>query len=203
MSGIVDTVRGSLRTLATTLSWSPVSLRGLDIAWIGVAVPAVDSGGRPWVWEVVTPRDFEALPGLCEDPMVLPVAQDTVVVSVSHADHSGPLLRMQVPVSETPDQVVVDHDKLPGEPWSFSLETGWTTEALKNAAQSWIDLEAGGVARLESLEPPLPREDAYAFSSRINIQSSAMDRLLTLDPDESAAVSGALSHIHEALEPFR
>lgn len=135
--------------------------------------------------------------------MVLPVPQDTVVVSVTHADHSGPLLRMQVPVSDTPDQVVVDHDKLPGDPWRFSLETGWTTEALKNAAQGWIDLEAGGVARLESLEPPVPREEAYNFSSRINIQSSALDRLLTLDPDDSAAISGALNHIHEALAPFR
>jgi hypothetical protein len=203
MSGIVDTVRDSLRTLSTTLSWAPVSLRGLDIAWVGMAVPAVDSGGRPWVWEVVTPHDFGAMPHLCEDPMVLPVVQDTVVVSVSHADHSGPLLRMQVPVSETPEHVVVDHDLLPGEPWNFSLETGWTTEALKNAAQGWIDTEAGGAARLESLEAPAPREETYGFSSRINIQSSAMDRLLTLHPDDSAAISGALSHIHEALEPFR
>lgn len=203
MSGIVDTVRGSLRALATTLTWSPVSLRGLDIAWVGMAVPAVDSGGRPWVWEVVTPQAFEAMPHLCEDPMVLPVTQDTVVVTVTHADHSAPILRMQVPVNETPDQVVVDHDKLPGEPWQFSLETGWTTEALKNAAQSWIDLEAGGIARLESLEPPVPREESYNFSSRINIGSSALDRLLTLDPDDSAAVSGALTHIHEALEAFR
>lgn len=155
------------------------------------------------MWEVVTPHDFGKMGHLCDDPMVLPVPQDTVVVSVSHADHSGPLLRMQVPVSETPDHVVVDQDKLPGEPWTFSLETGWTTEALKNAAQAWIDLEAGGVARLESLEPPLPREDSYSFSSGINIGSGALDRLLTLDPDDSAAVSGALTHIHEALEAFR
>lgn len=203
MSGIVDTVRGSLRALSATLTWSPVSLRGLDIAWVGVAVPAVDSGGRPWVWEVVTPHDFGSMPHLCEDPMVLAVPQDTVVVSVAHADHSGPLLRMQVPVSETPDHVLVDQDKLPGEPWTISLETGWTSEALKNAAQAWIDLEAGGLARLESLEPPAANEESYNFSSRINIASSALDRLLTLDPDESAAVSGALTHIHEALEAFR
>lgn len=207
MTVIADTVRTSLRVVAEStvapLQWSPVSLRGLDIAWVGMAVPAVDSAGRPWVWEVVRPVDFESSAMLQDDPMVLPVAQDTVVVSVHHADHSGPIVRMQVPVSSPVETVEVDGSFLPGYPWSFAIDTGWTAGALGSAAQCWIDREVGPHARLETPEPALPDEASYQLTERIAIESGAFDRLLTLDPHDAAVVSSSLSLIHDALATFR
>lgn len=201
----MDAVRASLRSLGDDerLHWSPVALRGLDFAWVGMAVPSVDSAGRPWVWEVVRPDDFETRALLQDDPMVLPVAQDTIVVSVLHADHSGPIMRMQVPVSCPVESVEVDGSALPGHPWSFSIETGWTAGAIGTAAQCWIDREVGGAARLETPEPALPEESSFRLTERINIESSAFDRLLTLDPHDAAVVSSSLANIHDALSVYR
>ncbi|MBM3639125.1 MAG: hypothetical protein FJW98_06790 [Actinobacteria bacterium] len=203
MFGLVDTVKQSLARLSDVLTWQPVSLKGLDIAWVGMQVPAIDSAGRPWVWEVVTPDQFAQTPLLHDDPMVLPVQQDTVVVTVNHADHSGPIVRMQVPVTRVPEHVAVDRRALPQGAWTFGLETGWTTQALGTAAQCWIDREVGCNARLNMDEPTLESQDSYQLSPSINIEASAFDRLLTLAPDEAAVVSSALCAIHEALEPYR
>lgn len=202
MGGIVDLVKQSLSTARTTLTWNPVSRRGLDIAWVGMQVPEIDTGGRPWVWEVVTPRDFDAH-GLGDDPMVLPVVQDTVVITVNHSDHSGPIVRMQVPVSDVPDGLEVDGHIVPGKPWSFVMETGWTTQALGHAAQAWIDREVGSPVRLDPHECPDPQASSFQFSPRIAIESAAFDKLLTLAPHEAAVVSSALGHIHDALQPYR
>lgn len=206
MSRVVDAVRASLHAMGggeQPLRWSPVALRGLDIAWVGMAVPAVDSAGRPWVWEVVRPDDFESRALLQDDPMVLPVAQDTVVVSVLHADHSGPIVRMQVPVSCPVETVEVDGASLPGHPWSFAIETGWTAGAIGSAAQCWIDRETGGSARLETPEPSLDEDSSFRLNERINIESAAFDRLLTLDPHDAAVVSASLASIHDALGAYR
>lgn len=168
-----------------------------------MAVPSVDSAGRPWVWEVVRPDDFESHSLLQDDPMVLPVAQDTVVVSVLHADHSGPIVRMQVPVSAPVETVEVDGSTLPGHPWSFSIETGWTAGAIGSAAQCWIDREVGSGAKLETPEPSLSEDASFRLTERINIESSAFDRLLTLDPHDAAVVSSSLASIHDALSVYR
>lgn len=203
---IVSDVKKSLTTLPEQidlLSWQPVSLRGLDIAWVGMHVPAIDTKGRPWVWEVVTPEQFCETTILHDDPMVLSVAQDTVIIDVRHADHSGPIVRMQVPVNQTPDLLELDANTLPGHPWQFSLQTGWTAHALGTAAQVWIDREVGCHAKLDTHEPSLGSIDRYQLSPSISIESAAFDRLLTLAPDDAAAVTSALGSIHEALETFR
>ena len=110
---------------------------GLDVAWVGMNVPVIDTGGRPWVWEVVTPTQYNASVRMQDDPMVLPVAHDTVVAEVNHRDHSGPIMRMQVPVTHAPDAISLPAE--PAGPWSVRLETGWTVQALGSAAQCWID----------------------------------------------------------------
>ncbi len=203
---IISDVKKSLTTLPQeidVLSWQPVSLRGLDIAWVGMHVPVIDTKGRPWVWEVVTPEQFSDTTILHDDPLVLSVAQDTVIIDVHHADHSAPIVRMQVPVTETPDLLELDANTLPGHPWKFTLQTGWTAHALGTAAQKWIDREVNCLAKLETHEPSPDSIDRYQLSPSISIESAAFDRLLTLTADDAAAVTSALGSIHEALEPFR
>lgn len=174
---------------------------GLDVAWVGMNVPVIDTGGRPWVWEVVTPTQYNASARMQDDLMVLPVAHDTVVAEVNHRDHSSPIMRMQVPVTEAPEYI-----NLPAEaagPWSVRLETGWTVQALGSAAQCWIDRESPGTARLETPKPPLPARQRYQLHPAIDFESSAFDRLLTLDPDDAATVTSLLSLVHDALTPYR
>ena len=55
----VDGVRRSLAEQQHALPWRRVTVPGLNVAWVGLNVPALDTGGRPWVWEVVTPRQYE------------------------------------------------------------------------------------------------------------------------------------------------
>jgi hypothetical protein len=174
---------------------------GLDVAWVGMNVPVIDTGGRPWVWEVVTPTQYNVSTRMQDDPMVLPVAHDTVVAEMNHRDHSGPIMRMQVPVTHAPDSISLPAE--PAGPWSVSLETGWTIQALGSAAQCWIDRESPGTARLETPEPPLPARQRYQLHPAIDFESSAFDRLLTLDPDDAATVTSLLSLVHDALTPYR
>lgn len=200
---LMESVKSSLSVITRPVPWQPVSLKGLDIAWVGMHVPDINANGRPWVWEVVTPSQFSDTPILHDDPMVLPVAQDTVVVNVSHPDHSGPIVRMQVPVREAPDMIEVNADALPGHPWEFSVETGWTARCLETAAQKWIEREVGVGPCLDSNEQQLDSSERYQLSPSISIESAAFDRLLSLAPDDAAVVSSALCHIHEALDPYR
>lgn len=200
---LMETVKSSLAAVTHPVPWQPISLKGLDIAWVGMRVPDIDTNGRPWVWEVVTPSQFSDTPILHDDPMVLPVAQDTVIVNVNHPDHSGPIVRMQVPVREAPDVIEVGADALPGHPWEFSVETGWTARCLEAAAQEWIDREVGFGPRLDSNEPTIESTERYQISPSISIESSAFDRLLSLAPHDAAVVSSALCNIHEALDPYR
>lgn len=174
---------------------------GLDVAWVGMNVPVIDTGGRPWVWEVVTPTQYNASARMQDDLMVIPVAHDTVVAEVNHRDHSGPIMRMQVPVTKTPDAI-----RLPTEldsAWSVHLETGWTIQTLGMAAQCWIDRESPGTARLDSPEPPLSAHQLYQLHPAIDFESCAFDRLLTLDLDDAATVTSLLSSVHEALISYR
>lgn len=173
------------------------------MAWVGMNVPSIDTGGRPWVWEVVTPAQYAASTRLREDPMVLSVAQDTVIVEITHADLPGAAMRMQVPVRQAPESISLDVDDERGSPWTIRLETGWSAQSLSAAAQSWIDREAPGSACLETPTPLLRETHRYALHPNIDIESAAFDLLLTLDPDEAAAVTSLLAKVHEALEPYR
>lgn len=176
---------------------------GLGLPWVGMNVPDIDTGGRPWVWEVVTPDQWEDSELLREDPMVLPLRQDAVLAEVTHEDHSGPIVRMQVAVRETPDEVTLPHGLDPDGPWGVRLRTGWTVQALGDAAQCWIDRETPGGPRLATREPDLSGRRLYQLHPSIDIEGAAMDRLLTLGPDDAATVTSILTMVHQALDPWR
>lgn len=203
MQPIVDEVKRSLAEHHEELSWRQVTMPDLDVPWVGMNVPALETGGRPWVWEVVTPDQYEASPRLQEDPLVLPVAHDTVVAEINHIDHTGPLMRMQVPVRTTPESVTVHTGLSASSPWSVRLQAGWTAHALGTAAQCWIDREAPGTARIHTPEPSISRDNRYQLNQSMDIESGAFDLLLTLKPDDAAVVTSLLRRIHSALSPYR
>lgn len=200
---IVEEVKRSLAEQHSSLSWRRVTMPGLSVAWVGLNVPTVETGGRPWVWEVVTPDQYDSSQRLQDDPLVLSVAHDTVVAEISHADHSGPIVRMQVPVRETPSEISLTGPRSHAGHWNVRLETGWTLQTLGAAAQCWIDREAPGTARLQTPAEPVSSPQLYQLHPAINIESAAFDHLLTLDPDDAAEVTSLLSQVHEALRPYR
>lgn len=200
---IVDEVKRSLAEHCETLAWRQVTMPNLDVPWVGMNVPALDTGGRPWVWEVVTPHQYASSPRLQEDPLVLSVAHDTVIAEINHVDHTGPIMRMQVPVSETPESITLHTGLSASSPWSIRLETGWTAHAISTAAQCWIDREVPGTATLSTPEPSISSDNLYQLNPSMEIESAAFDRLLTLKPDEAAVVTSLLRRVHAALQPFR
>ena len=203
MGTFVDGVRRSLAEQQHALPWRRVTVPGLNVAWVGLNVPALDTGGRPWVWEVVTPRQYDASVRMQQDPMVLPVAHDTVVAEINHTGHTRPILRMQVPVQEAPEAIAVPSALTSEDPWTVRLESGWTIQALGAAAQSWIDREAPGTARLTIAEPRIEAHQRYKLHPAIDIESAAFDHLLTLDPDDAATVTSLLALVHDALLSYR
>ena len=184
------------------MTWRRVTMPGLDVAWAGMNVPSIETGGRPWVWEIVTPDQYVSSDRMQDDPLVLPVEQDAVVVQVRHADRSGAIVRMQVPVRESLTAFELPIAPVVG-PWAVSLEAGWTVQALGTAAQCWIDRETDGKARLDTPAPQPPAHPLYKLHPAIDIESAAFDRLLTLDPDDAAVVTMLLARVHDALRPFR
>ena len=200
---LVEEVKRSLAEQQTSLSWQRVTMPGLSVAWVGLHVPTVDTGGRPWVWEVVTPQQYESSERLQNDPLVLSVAHDVVIVEMCHPDSSRPLLRMQVPVHTVPETLVVPLSASQAHPWTVRLETGWTIQALAGAAQCWIDREVPGLARLQTPAEPNSAPQLYQLHPAINIESAAFDHLLTLDPHDAAVVTSVLAHVHDALQPYR
>ncbi|MGA0862536.1 MAG: hypothetical protein ACO3RB_01450 [Ilumatobacteraceae bacterium] len=203
MSSMLESVKRSLAELASPLTWRRVSLPGLNVPWVGMNVPDIDTGGRPWVWEVVTPSQWDASDAMRDDPMVLPLRQDAVLAEVTHDDHSGPIVRMQVAVRETPEHVLLPRSLDPDGPWGVRLRTGWTVQSLGEAAQCWIDRESPGGPRIVSHEPIPASHDRYQLHPEIDIESGALDRLLTLGPDDAATVTSILAMVHEALDPYR
>ena len=203
VSTFVDGIKRSLAEHPETLPWRRVTVPGLAVAWVGLNVPALDTGGRPWVWEVVTPHQYQTSPRMQSDPMVLPVAHDTVIAEISHDQSAHAVLRMQVPVRYAPDTVAISHSPASDGSWSVHLESGWTVQALATAAQAWIDRESPGTARLDILEPPLQAHQRYKLHPAIDIESAAFDHLLTLNPDDAATVTSLLARVHDALLEYR
>ena len=203
MRTFVESVKQSLAERLEPLTWRRVTLPGLQVPWVGMNVPDIDTGGRPWVWEVVTPDQWDNSPRLQNDPMVLPLAQDAVLAEVTHEDHSGPIVRMQVPVRETPTAIRLPRGLDPNGPWGVRLRTGWTAQSIGEAAQCWIDRETDGTARLATREPDVNGRRLYQLHPAIDIEGSAFDRLLTLNPDDAAVVTSLLSMVHDALDPYR
>lgn len=176
---------------------------GLSVAWVGLHVPMVDTGGRPWVWEVVTPDQYERSERLQNDPLVLSVAHDVVIVEMTHVEDAHPALRMQVPVTSVPESVLLPRSVSDTHPWLVRLETGWTVQALAAAAQCWIDREVPGQPRLQVPAEPVSPPQLYQLHPAINIESAAFDHLLTLKPHEAAVVTSVLATVHDALQPYR
>lgn len=185
------------------MGWRRVTVPGLSTPWVGLNVPVLDTGGRPWVWEVLTPEVYDASDEARRDPLVLRAHHDAVITEVHHRDHETPVVRMQSPVSTTPIDVRLVPGPDPASPWSVRLSTGWTMEALASAAQSWIDREAPGSAPLAPPAPPVHAPEHYQLHPAIRIESGAFDLLLTLDSDDAAEVTSLLSMVHEALVPYR
>ncbi|MFM8553812.1 MAG: hypothetical protein ACKOBO_04255 [Acidimicrobiales bacterium] len=200
---LVDGIRESFSRLSCPVTWKRVSVPGLPVAWAGMQVPAVDTGGRPWVWEVVTPEQYDTSDALRDDILVLPVQHDAVVVKVTHRDHSGPIVRMQIPVDRAPDHLVVEGLPREDNPITVTLERGWTVEAMGSAAQAWIDRETDSSATLKSPETLPSTGPRYRLHPDFDFESAAFDRLLTLDHDDAASVTSLLARIHEALKPYR
>ncbi len=203
MQTIVEEVKRSLAEQQSSLSWQQVTMPGLSVAWVGLHVPMVDTGGRPWVWEVVTPQQYESSERLQNDPLVLSVPHDVVIVEMNHPDPTRPLLRMQVPVQVVPDTLVVPRSIAEARPWTVRLETGWTVQALGAAAQCWIDREVPGQPRLQIPTEPISPPQLYQLHPAINIESAAFDHLLTLDPHDAAVATSVLATVHDALQPYR
>lgn len=176
---------------------------GLSVSWVGLHVPMVDTGGRPWVWEVVTPEQYDNSERLQNDPLVLSVAHDVVIVEMSHPDLEDLTLRMQVPVTTVPDTLVVPRSVADVHPWTIRLETGWTAQALVAAAQHWINREVPGQPRLQTPAAPISAPQLYQLHPAINIESAAFDHLLTLKPHDAAVVTSVLAAVHDALQPYR
>lgn len=203
MQTFVEGVRRSLAEQHDSLSWRRVTMPGLDVAWVGMNVPAIETGGRPWVWEVVTPRQYNESTRMQQDPMVLSVPHDAVVAEVRHSEFAHPIVHMQVPVRCAPEAVALAHDLAPNSPWSLRLQVGWTVQTLGDAAQCWIDREVPGSARLRTPQPAISTSERYKLHPAIDIESAAFDRLLTLEPHDAAVVTSLLARIHEALLPYR
>lgn len=203
MLTIVEEVKRSLAEQTSSLSWRRVTMPGLSVAWVGMNVPTIETCGRPWVWEVVTPDQYDTSARLQNDPLVLSVAHDVVIAEVLHDDHTAPVVRMQVPVRRAPESVSIPQGPAQGTPWSLRMETGWSVGALGAAAQCWIDREVPGNARLQTPVEPHSPHRLYQLHPSINIESAALDHLLTLGLDEAAVVTSLLSQVHEALQPYR
>lgn len=185
------------------MTWRRVTVPGLHTPWVGMHVPVIDTGGRPWVWEVVTPDVYDTSDVMREDPMVLRLAQDAVITEVYHRDIGGPVVRMQSPVVVAPSGLTLVPGPDPYGPWDLRISTGWTVDALVGAAQSWIDHETPGSAVLSVPSPCAQPPADYELHPAMRFESAAFDYLLTLDPDDAAHVTSLLSMVHRALEPFR
>ena len=200
MQSIVDDVKRSLALQREPMAWRRVTVPGLDTPWVGMHVPVVDTGGRPWVWEIVTPRQWERSGTLRADPMVLAVPQDVVITEIHHRVFGSPLVRMQSPVAHAPASLPLATGLDPDGPWSLRIETAWSVDALCHAAQSWIDRESPG-AVLRTADSA--RAEGFELHPSMTIGSEAFDRLLTLHPDDAATATRLLSLVHDALAAFR
>ena len=203
MQSILDDVKRSLALQREPMAWRRVTVPGLDTPWVGLHVPVIETGGRPWVWEVVTPEVYDASRSARLDPLVLRAHQDAVITEIHHRDSNVPVVRMQSPVSVTPTDLHLEPGPDPDEPWVVRLSTGWTVEALAAAAQNWIDRESPGSPSLSVPAAPRRAPEHYQLHPAIRIEAEAFDHLLTLDANEAAVVTSLLVMVHDALVPYR
>lgn len=201
-----------LRELVTAppvdVSWEPVHLIGLDSPWVGVRVPALQNEARAWVWDVVTPEDKKRDRSLHDDPLALPVAQDTVIVDLHRDDDASFGLRLQVPVREVPARIDVPASAVPPSPWRVELASGWTSAAIGSAIVSWFSdhlgvrrAVMGGSRPSGAPSPGLP--ERFQVGDDLYAVGSSFDALLRLPPGDAARVTTFFSAVAESLSPVR
>ena len=203
MSEISESVIQSLTDITDSLQWKPVTMPGLPVPWLGVHIPEINTHGRPWVWEVVTPSQYTSSEKLLDDPMVLCVEHDTVIVTMHNRDAPKSSVRMQVSVSRIPDQLEMQCPLDPHNKWSVTMATGWSTTSVGRAAQDWIEDNTDSLARIDITEPVLRPDIRYQLSPDIDVESAAFDSLLTLSFHDAGIVSSTLTSIHDALATYR
>lgn len=203
MSEISDSVIQSLADITDSLQWKPVTMPGLPVPWLGVHVPEINTHGRPWVWEVVTPSQYTSSDRLHGDPMVLCVEHDTVIVTMHNCEVPKSSVRMQVSVSRVPDELEMHCPLDPSNKWSVTMATGWSMGTVGRAAQDWIEDNTDSLARIDITEPVLRPNIRYQLSPDIDVESAAFDSLLTLSLHDAGIVSSTLSSIHDALATYR
>jgi hypothetical protein len=138
-----------------------------------------------------------------DDPMVLAVQQDTVVVTMRHRNQPRATVRMQVSVTCAPDEIEMQCPLDPAGNWTVTMETGWSATAVGRAAQDWIDDKTHSTATIDISEPILRPEIRYQLSPDIDVESTAFDTLLTLSMHDAGIVSSTLSSIRGALAAYR
>jgi len=214
-------VDGVLDTLVAVpadgeLAWEPVHLLGLDAPWVGVRVPTLSTPDRAWVWDVVTPQDHERDRSLHDDPLALPVAQDTIVVDLHRDDDAGFGLRLQVPVRSVPSRIDVPAAALPGAPWRVELASGWTAAAIGSALVTWF-ADRMGVRRsvASASEHGSPGgatgpggsvdadPDRFLVGDGLFAVGASFDALLRLPPADAARITVFFGAVAEALAPVR
>lgn len=194
---------------AGEVAWEPVHLLGLDAPWVGVRVPALQHGGRGWVWDVVTPQDHERTRDLHDDPLALAVAQDTVVVDLHRDDDPSFGLRLQVPVREVPARIDVPASAVPPAPWRVGLASGWTSAAIGGAIVSWfadrlgLARHATGAPRRGDAAPAGRTDERFQVGDDLFAVGSSFDALLRLPPADAARVTTFFAAIADALAPVR
>lgn len=202
-----------LRELVTAppvhVAWEPVHLIGLDAPWVGVRVPALHNEARAWVWDVVTPEDHERDRTLHDDPLALPVAQDTVIVDLHRDDDASFGLRLQVPVREVPARIDVPASAVPPAPWRVELASGWTSAAIGSAIVSWFADHLGvrravmGGLRPSGSTPPCSSPERFQVGDDLYAVGSSFDALLRLPPGDAARVTTFFTAVAESLAPMR
>ena len=206
----VDVVLRELVTApAADVAWEPVHLLGLDSPWVGVRVPALHNEGRAWVWDVVTPEDHERTRSLQRDPLVLPVAQDTVIVDLHRDDDASFGLRLQVPVREVPSRIDVPASAVPPAPWRVDLASGWTSAAIGDAIVTWFADRMGvrrdvhGSARAPGGGAPPVLAERFQVGDDLFAVGSSFDALLRLPAADAARVTTFFGAVAESLASAR
>jgi hypothetical protein len=204
----VDVVLRELVTApAADVTWEPVHLLGLDAPWVGVRVPALHNEGRAWVWDIVTPEDHQRDRSLHDDPLALPVAQDTVIVDLHRDDDASFGMRLQVPVRGVPARIDVPASAVPPAPWRVELASGWTSAAIGDAIVTWFADRLGvrrgahGGARVPGRAGGGP--ERFQVGDDLFAVGSSFDALLRLPAADAARVTTLFAAVAEALAPVR
>jgi hypothetical protein len=224
-AGQVRLLHDALRTHpGGALRWTPVALADPQIPWVGVALPAIDGVlGRRWVWDITVPDLSGA-----GDALTLGVVQDVCVVSLVEAVRPNRRIHMTIPVHSPPVDVAIPASRLCPDPWTLSLEVGWSAERIAVAVSDWIALSvgrhdmhadlsvAGGGSPSPGAGPAAPAaaggnqgpersddDERFEAAPGLLMDSGAFDTFLTLPPALAGELMLCLQAVHGALGPWR